>query len=176
MQLFWEKGFECTSIQDLVDCMGIGRASLYDTFGSKEELMFEAMDCYVAQMKQHLLDRLRAEGPAPLIVRGLFEAMVERGFAGSTKSCLIAKSAMMTGRQNEEIRQRVVTFMNAVEDELHRVLSQGIEVGEIPAEKDPRDLARFLTTTMQGLSVTSTTRTNREELLGVVEVTLSVLR
>ena len=73
MQLFWEKGIEATSIQNLVECMGIGRASMYDTFGSKEQLIFEAMDYmvsryvlegieYSARIEKRKLERCRAIG------------------------------------------------------------------------------------------------------------------
>ena len=46
MQAFWAKGYEATSVQDLVDCMGINRGSLYDTFGDKHQLFLEALDQY----------------------------------------------------------------------------------------------------------------------------------
>ena len=176
MQLFCERGFESTSIQDLVDCMGIGRASLYDTFGSKEALMFEAMDCYVARMKQHLLDALHADAPAPQVVRNLLQSVVERSLTGEAKSCLVAKSAMLTGGQHAQIMDRVITFVNTIEEELFLVLSRGIAAGEIPAAKNPRDLARFFTFSIQGINMTAHTQGDRHALQSVVEVTLSVLR
>ena len=51
MHAFWEKGYESTSLQELVERMGIGRASLYDTFGSKRELFAEALDRYAAELE-----------------------------------------------------------------------------------------------------------------------------
>ncbi len=176
MELFWEKGIEATSIQDLVECMGIGRASMYDTFGSKQQLIFEAMDRYVAHMKEQLLASLQQPGPAPVVIRNLFFALVERDFAGNTRSCLMTKSALMTGRDNAEILARVCQFMDHVEGALFDLLVRGREEGDIPADKDPRALARFLANSMQGISVTSSTRATRAVLEDVVEVTLSVLR
>ena len=64
MDLLWEKGIESTSISDLCEHMGIGKASLYGTFGSKEKLIFEAMDCYVSLMKGKILSSLAQDGPA----------------------------------------------------------------------------------------------------------------
>lgn len=176
MQLFWEQGFESTSIQDLVDCMGIGRASLYDTFGSKESLIHEAMDCYVAKMKERILDALEQSGPAPKVIEAFFVSLVERGHAGDTRSCLVAKAAMMTGRSNEEIMERVCTFMDTVEDAFHRVLVRGRDEGHIPRDKDPRALARFFVNSMQGLSITSSARAEPRTLADVLATTLSVLR
>ena len=176
MQLFWEKGIEATSINDLVECMGIGRASMYDTFGSKEQLIFEAMDCYVTHMKQHLLAALERPGPAPAVIRELFLSLVERDFAGHTKSCLMTKSALMTGRDNAEIQARVCRFMDLVENALFELLVRGRDEGDIPEHRDPRALARFLANSMQGISITSSARAEPAVLLDVVEVTLSVLR
>jgi TetR/AcrR family transcriptional regulator, transcriptional repressor for nem operon len=175
MQLLWEKGIEATSIKDLVEHMGIGRGSMYDTFGSKEELIVEAMDCYVAHMKQALFDTLEQPGPARVVIRNLFVALVERGHAGNTKSCLMAKSAMMAGRENVEMMDRVCQFMDSVEEALHQVLLRGREEGDIPTDKDPRALARFLTNSMQGISITAHTRAEHDALVDVIEVTLSVL-
>lgn len=175
MQLLWEKGIEATSIQDLVEHMGIGRGSMYDTFGSKEELIVEAMDCYVAHMKEALLASLQQPGPARVVIRNLFIALVERGFAGNTKSCLMAKSAMMAGRKNAEMMNRVCKFMDTVEDALHDVIVRGVAEGDIRNAPNPRALARFLTNSMQGISITVHTRAERDALVDVVEVTLSVL-
>ena len=176
MRLFWEKGIEGTSIQDLVDCMGIGRASIYDTFGSKEELLFEALDCYVAHMKAEMLGLLSREGPAPQVIRELFVSIIERGHAGDTRCCLMTKSALMTGRQNDEIMARVGQFMDLVEQSLFDLLERGQREGDIALSKCPRALARFFANSMQGISVTSRTRADRRALEDVVETTLSVLR
>ncbi len=175
MQLLWERGIEATSIQDLVDHMGIGRASMYDTFGSKEALVFEAMDCYVEHMKQEVFGALEQPGPARVVIRNLFLSLLERGFAGNTKSCLMAKSAMMSGRENAEIMNRVCEFMHLVEDALHTVLVRGRKEGDFDQSKNPRAIARFLTNSMQGISITAHSRAERDALEDVVEITLSVL-
>ena len=62
-QLFWEKGFESTSMQDLVDAMGINRASLYDSFGGKKELFEASMDRYSTWMRDEILRPLRKSRP-----------------------------------------------------------------------------------------------------------------
>ena len=175
MQLFWARGFETPSIQDLVECMGIGRSSLYDTFGSKEELIFEALDCYVSQMKGRILANLDRPGPARQVIDDFFRNLIERDFGGHTKSCLITRAALMTGRSNEEILDRACDFLNLVEDAFHRILSNGLEGGEITPEKDARALARFFVNAMQGISVTAAARAERNTLEDVVRTTLSVL-
>ena len=175
MQLFWERGFETPSIQDLVDCMGIGRSSLYDTFGSKEELMFEALDCYVSQMKARILASLDQPGSARQVIQGFFDNLIERDFGGHTKSCLITRAALMTGRSNEEILDRACDFLNLVEEAFHRILTGGIADGEIATDIDARALARFFVNAMQGISVTAAARAERQTLEDVVHTTLSVL-
>lgn len=175
MEVFWEKGFEATSIQDLIDHMGIGRASLYDTFGSKRNLIFEAMDCYVARMRGKILDALSQPGPPRQVIHDFFFSLVEQEHGSHTRSCLVAKSALMTGRDNEQIMNRVCTFMNLVEDTFHKLLVQAQRAGELSRDKDPRALARFFVNSMQGISVTASARGTRPILEDVITMTLSVM-
>ena len=143
MQVFWEKGFEATSINDLVRRMGIGRASLYDTFGSKRDLMFAAMDCYIDRMRTQVLEALHRPGSPREIILGLFMSMIEKQQQGHSKSCLVAKSAMMTGRDNAELMDRVCRFMDLIETEFHGLLVRARKNGDIDSSKDPLALARF---------------------------------
>ncbi|MCA8957277.1 MAG: TetR/AcrR family transcriptional regulator [Planctomycetes bacterium] len=175
MEVFWDKGFEQTSIEDLVRTMGISRASLYDTFGSKDALMFEAMDCYVARMKQQFLDTLRQPGPARTVIEQVFLDFIESGFTGDSRGCLVAKSALMTGRTNREIMDRVCAFMSLVEDSFHELVARGQRSGELPSGGDPRAIARFLVNALQGLSITGCARAQPDTLRDVVAITLSVL-
>ncbi len=175
MQVFWEQGFEQTSIEDLAHHMGISRSSLYDTFGSKDALMFEAMDCYVVQTKERIMESLQRPGPARSVIRDFFSSLVEVSFAGHTHSCLVTKSAMMTGRTNQEIMDRVCAFMNLVEDAFRELIERGRRDGELNGSHDPRALARFFVNAMQGISVTGCARAERQALQDVVQITLSVL-
>ena len=79
VRLFWERGYEATSIQDLVDALGVNRASLYGTFGDKAHLFALAMDRYGEQVRAVLAAELappRAGRPA---VAGYLQAVIQRG-------------------------------------------------------------------------------------------------
>jgi len=76
MDLFWRKGYEATSMQDLVDGLGIGRGSIYATFGSKHELYLRALDRYAEQSDVRALDRLSRSGPALPVVREFVRAFL----------------------------------------------------------------------------------------------------
>jgi TetR/AcrR family transcriptional repressor of nem operon len=175
MQLFWEQGLETPSIQDLVDCMGIGRSSLYETFGCKESLIVEALDSYISQAKARILAALDGPGSARTIVGAFFQSLATQNFGGHTRGCLITRAALMTGRSNAEILDRACQFLDEVEEAFHGILTRGVAVGELPSTKDPRALARFFVNAMQGISVTASARAAPHTLRDVVRTTLSVL-
>ena len=83
MQLFWEKGYESTSVQDLVDHLGLNRSSLYNAFGGKHELYLEALDRYRREDIEWLQEQLREAPTAVEGIRQAFVAVAER----ATESC-----------------------------------------------------------------------------------------
>lgn len=77
MLLFWEKGFQATSMRDLVQAMGINRGSLYDTFGSKEELYQAAIDRYCDEQTAGMIDMLSAPGEPKDVLERVFQRALE---------------------------------------------------------------------------------------------------
>lgn len=78
MELFWEKGYEATSIQDLLEKMGINRFSLYDTFKGKRELFDAAMALYLAGQVAPLLEEMRLGKPGLASIRRYFDLTTAR--------------------------------------------------------------------------------------------------
>src|SRR5438034_827557 len=78
MEVFWSRGFEAASIQDLVGRMGINRQSLYDTFGDKHALYLEALDRYHEVEGRRLVELLDQPGSVKKCFSRLFEEVVEK--------------------------------------------------------------------------------------------------
>ena len=175
LDVFWDKGFEATSMQDLVDAMGIGRASLYAAFGSKEELFGEALDLYSQQTVTAFLDPIDRPGPLRRVLGDFLRSLVENQCAAGHRSCLMIKSALMTSCSDEETRSRVADFSKRLEAALYARLRRARDDGEVDPDRNLRSLARSLANTVQGLAVTSAMRRDRKVMLDVVRETLTAL-
>ena len=79
MHLFWERGYSATSIQDLVDRLGINRASLYATYGGKEELFDRAFMQYLESTGSWLEQLFNKETSVKKGFKTLFEKAIEEG-------------------------------------------------------------------------------------------------
>jgi TetR/AcrR family transcriptional repressor of nem operon len=151
MDLFWRKGYEATSMQDLVDHLGIGRGSIYATFGSKHELYLRALDRYAEASGEHALEVLSRPGPALPAVRELVEGFLADALT-ETKGCLVTNTAIECA-YDRPVARKVESNWDGLETAIAGALLRARNQGELPAGKDPRALARFIVTFVQGLKV-----------------------
>ncbi|MET0413382.1 MAG: TetR/AcrR family transcriptional regulator [Polyangiaceae bacterium] len=166
MRLFWFKGFEATSISDLVEAMGIASPSLYAAFGSKEALYAESIRHYGATHEPLFWSNFHAAATARDAVQALLNdtaatLAAQRGKA--SHGCMVALSSV--GGQGHEQLGELVRL--AREKGLLRVkkrLAQAVTEGEIPAGVDCHALARFVQTVQVGMSIVARDGASRAEL------------
>lgn len=176
MTVFWSKGFEATSIEDLVARMGIQRGSLYGTFGSKRALFLAALDRYQRVVAHELFDALRAPGSGIAAIRRFFCLKVEASLQrGRPLGCLVTNSAVELSRRDRGAAARVGGSLATLEAAFLQALERARGAGEIDASRDLRALARFLTSSAQGLSVMAKAFPERSVLEDVVNVILAAL-
>ena len=174
--LFWHKGYAATSIQDLVDGMGIGRRSLYDTFNSKHDLFILALDRYRDRSYGSALSSTETLGSPKAAIRGIFEGIVAAGLADKNrKGCFIVNSAVELAGQDEAVTTRAKGGFQDLEYVFHSLLQQAQQVNELPAERDIQALAHYLTNAVFGIRVMSKMNPDKQVLTNVVNLTLSVL-
>ena len=176
METFWARGYEATSIQDLVECMRINRGSLYDTFRDKRGVFLAAMDRYERIVAGDLLSTLTAPGSGKEAIRRFFALKVANaGRAGRPPGCLITNSAVERSLHDPHVAARVGASLAKMEAAFHGALARARDGGEIGKRRDLRALARFLTNTAQGLSVLSRAGAARAAKEDIVSVALSFL-
>ena len=151
MDLFWRRGYEATSMQDLVDHLGIGRGSLYATFGSKHELYLLALDRYAEESGDRALEVLSQPGPVLPAVRSFLRGFLYESLTDQ-KGCLVTNTAIECAH-DRPIARRVESNWDGLETAIAGALVRARSQGELAAGKDPRALARFLVTLVQGLKV-----------------------
>ena len=156
MRLFWRKGYHATSMQDLVEETGINRASLYATFGGKEELFLAAVERYLKVINRERLGKMAAFDSPRDALRGYFEDLIAFAIGdGKRLGCLLTNSAIEFGERGDRIGKQVYGIFDEVEDTLTALVERGQERGEISTGRDARAAARFLLTMINGMRVMS---------------------
>ena len=176
MEVFWSRGYEAASIQDLVKHMGINRQSLYDTFGDKHALYLQALDRYREVEGRKLFDLLERPGSVKKTLRLLFEGVIEKALCDrQRRGCFMGNAVSELAGRCKETAARTGSNMTTTEAAFYRTLLRGKNEGELTHVRDLRAVARFLYSSMQGLVLTAKATQDRKTLEDVVKVTLSVL-
>lgn len=174
MELFWRKGYEATSVRDLVDHLGVARASLYSTFGSKHDLYLRALDHYT-RSADGTLGWLTEPGPVLPALRSGFRALAEDyAHAAEHNGCLVTNTTVELVPADASCTQRVTAVYDQMERDLTIALLRARAAGELPPSADPRALARFLVTFLQGVKVLAKLP-DRTRLADAIEQALRVL-
>ncbi|MFG3204920.1 TetR/AcrR family transcriptional regulator [Streptomyces sp. NPDC048192] len=177
LELFWRRGYEATSMADLVEHLGIGRASLYATFGSKHELYLRALDRY-GQAQHPLLTReLSRPGPVLPAVRAVVRRFAAEATAGPTREqgCLVTNTAVELTPHDPAAARRVEQSWDHLETLLHSALVRAQAQGELPADRDPWTLARTLLVVLQGLRVVGKASADPARVRAAAEGALALL-
>ncbi|NER84848.1 MAG: TetR/AcrR family transcriptional regulator [Leptolyngbya sp. SIO1D8] len=176
MEVFWEKGYEATSMQDLVDAMGIHRGSLYDTFQDKRHLFLEAIAHYNTTVTKVAIAHLQAPGASrSAIEKHLMVFAEEAATDPHRRGCLMTNSIVELAIHDPEVATSLRRSLRTVEDAFCRALGRAQDKGEIAPDKDIHALAQYLTSSLQGLRVMSKVNPDREALVQVAQLTLAVL-
>jgi AcrR family transcriptional regulator len=172
MNVFWSHGYEGASMALLTESMGINKPSLYGTFGSKEELFRKALQKYLT-------------GPVAFVAQAMNEAtaraVVEKILTGSAeflscphnpRGCMVTQGALTCGQGSESVQQELTGHRRAYEAALRQRFERAQAQRDLPADIDPGELARYIATVHQGMSVQATSGATREELMAVVRLVL----
>ena len=177
MEVFWAHGYEATSVQDLLDAMGINRGSMYDTFGDKHALFSQAIDYYGRTVTRGLEGTLDASGSPLGNIRKVLRNMAGQSLTGDGRGCgcLATHTAVELAPHDAEVGRTVKALLARVEKAFHRALGRAVEAGELSPDVNGRALARFFTGTLQGLVVMGKAATGKAAMNDIVDTALSVL-
>ncbi|MER6462972.1 TetR/AcrR family transcriptional regulator [Streptomyces sp. NPDC001288] len=177
LELFWRRGYEATSMADLVEHLGIGRASLYATFGSKHDLYLKALERYQEDRLPPLLRDLSRPGPALPAVRALIRQYAAESAADELRlrGCLVTNTAAELAPHDPAAARSVERDWDRVETGLHMALARAVAQDELPADRDPLALARTLLVLLQGLRVVGKASTDPGRVRDAAEQVLTLL-
>ncbi|ASR48114.1 TetR/AcrR family transcriptional regulator [Paenibacillus kribbensis] len=173
VQLFWMQGYEKTSMQELVDFMGIHRRSIYDTFGDKHALFMNALKRYEAIQSNEMRLLVEKQEPVKELIRQFFEYSLEK--EGEPQGCFIVNSGVELGVLDPEVSSFVEDSYSKMEKSLYNLILFGQQTGEIKARLDPEALSHYFMNVWLGLRTMVKTATNQEKLSGIINTALSIL-
>jgi TetR/AcrR family transcriptional repressor of nem operon len=153
MHLFWRMGYDRVSIQDLEAATGLGRGSLYNAFGDKEDLFLAVIERYLSTKAslpfRHLAKHDVGEG-----IRMMLDAVLERMLdPACPRGCLITNTSLAFGTGSSRIDEKIASAIVDAEAALERAITRARQAGQIPATARPKELARFYCAVVQSLGV-----------------------
>ena len=176
MHLFWKQGYAATSVQDLVNHLGINRASLYDTFGDKEQLFKRSFELYRKTNIERLTQFFQNHPDVKEGFSKLFDTSIEEAIIDDDrKGCFVVNTT--TERIPNDISLLKVLECNKTDLEtlFYNYLKKGEENGGLKTNHDLKSLAALLYTLYNGIRVVSKVRPDKKELMTSVNVVLSLL-
>ncbi|RIV24951.1 TetR/AcrR family transcriptional regulator [Fibrisoma montanum] len=177
VNLFWCRGYEATSVQDLVDGLGINRASLYDTYGDKRELYIKALEHYRDAEHNGFCQWMDQSRPAIDLLRDLFTGGIRQSVDDpQQKGCFLVNATIELAPHDPAIARIVAANQRTFEERLRQVIERGQREGSINRAHSAADLARFLFTTFTGLKVMSRARPDLSAMQAVMDVAMSTLQ
>jgi len=175
LDLFWEHGYEATSTVDLVAHLGIARASLYGTFGSKRALYLRALARYIETTDPVVVHDLAGPGAALPAVRELVRRYASESGDGTGRGCMVVNAAVEFAGRDAEAARFVEASWATVETALTSALVRARGAGELAADRDPGELARFLLVLLQGMRVLGRMPDGRARLRAAADTAMALL-
>ncbi|MGG4142514.1 TetR/AcrR family transcriptional regulator [Paenibacillus algorifonticola] len=173
IQLFWAQGYEKTSMNELVNFMGIHRRSIYDTFGDKHALFIKALERYEAKQANKMKFLVEKRTPVKEIIRELFEATIKN--EGEPLGCFLVNSGVELGVLDPEVASLVDESYSRTEELLTNLVLEGQQSGEIKADLEPEMISHYLMNAWLGLRTLVKTTTDQQKFNNIIAMTLSVL-
>ena len=173
LKVFWSRGYEGASMAELAVALGINKPSIYATFGNKETLFRKALARYAAGPAAFVGEAMK-EPTARLVVEKFLMLAVDFFSDKSTPDgCMIVQGALTCSTGSALIQQELVAYRKSYEDALAQRFEQAKTQGDLPAHVNTAELAKYLTTIHQGMSVQATSGATKEELLAITKIALS---
>jgi AcrR family transcriptional regulator len=175
MLLFWQHGYEGTSLAALTGAMGINTPSLYAAFGTKDQLFQKVLDRYLQNPASYLPNALK-EPTARKAVEKLFQGAIHMvAHARHPDGCLLVQGALAAGPAAEAVRKQLAAVRARAQLALQRRLERAVAEEDLPADANPEQLARFLITVLWGMSVQAAGGATRKELQEIAATALEAL-
>ncbi len=176
MNLFWKQGYSATSVQDLVSNLGINRASLYDTFGDKDQLFKKSFELYRKTNTEGLIRFFESRPNVKSGFSELFDiAINEAVLDKDNKGCFVVNTTTELIPNDESLLKILEDNKRDFVKIFYEYLKKGQEKGQLNTNQDLKSIATLFYTIYNGIRVVSKIRPNKKELSDSIGLSLSLL-
>lgn len=165
MLLFWQYGYEATSISDLTKALGLTPPSLYRSFGDKAQLFQRCLEYYLAH-EACAIDRIFAEAKTAKVAMELFlyENIKQLVQDNKPKGCMLLVSTMNCSEQHVDLQNDIELKRLRIKEKIYQRLLQGQQAGEIAPHVSIQEMTDYYTTVMQGMTFQARDGVGAEQL------------
>jgi AcrR family transcriptional regulator len=167
IHLFSQQGFAATSTDELMRVMGVGRQSMYDTFGDKRELFLKALEMYVTERVHSINVELEKPVPALSAVQNALTTFAERNDLSSAEGCMGLNAISEFGQRDPDVTQIVRKAARSQRQVLMRVLTRAKKQGELSRDADLDTMADFFESTLAGIRMAAKAGKSRQALRNI---------
>jgi len=175
MKVFWQRGYEGTTLTELTTATGLSRPSLYAAFGDKESIYRKVLDRYIHGPSSYMRSALSAPTAYEALTQMLHGAINLLTSPGNPSVCMIAQGTLACGEDSEAMRQEAIKRRRIGQTMLTQRLERAVTEGELPAETNPAELALYFATVLRGIGISALSGATREELTAIAGLALTVI-
>ncbi len=175
IDVFWSKGYEAASLEDLVTAMAIGRQSLYNTYGDKRGLFLQAVAAQIDNFADTMRQHFESDKPVKQLFSTWFYGMSQRAEKLKRRGCLLINTSMELAGRDQEVADLMVRNQRNQEEIFYQALQRGVERNELPKDFDCRTIARYLVGCSAGMIVLAKADPNSPNLEAMASVALKAL-
>lgn len=174
--LFWRKGYNATSAQDLVDELKINRSSLYNTYTDKKTLFQKSLRKYQDQQTAAMIDMLSKADDPEKAIKKVFDGLVKESNEDTiARGCFMVNTAVEIAGHDQEIGAVVHANNQSVEDALTVIIEKGQKMGRFSGKNSARAYARFLFGNINALRVIARSGADKSALDDIARIALASL-
>jgi len=172
LRVFWQKGYEGTSLTDLTEAMGITRPSLYAAFGNKESLFSKALDLYEREKLAYIGEALAGATSREVAERLLRGALELQTSDCEPRGCMRVISTMTCGAEAESVKADLHARRASSQKALFERMQRAIDEGDLPPGTSAEAMTNYLLAILQGMSVQAGSGATKSQLEEVVRTGL----
>lgn len=173
LRVFWAHGYEGASMAEITHAMNINKPSLYAAFGNKEELFRKALGKYLAGPVSYVGDAMHEPTARQVVERFLTKSAAFLTNPDYPRGCMIAMGTLACGEESKTIQQLLIAYRKGYEAALTRRFELAREQSDLPQGANPKELAKYVATIHQGMSVQAINGATQDELMSVIKLVLN---
>ncbi|MEM9069740.1 MAG: TetR/AcrR family transcriptional regulator [Myxococcota bacterium] len=176
MRVFWDHGYEATSIRDLMLATGLAKGSVYKAFGDKRSLFRAALERYLDEGEARLRTLVETKTGEDALREWLLSIAALAARKRAPRGCFAVNTSIEVAPHDPEVRKLLRTHTRRVEAHYARAIEQGIDEGAFRSDLDPEAVAKWIFTFVHGLQARARAGIRASDAHALMEQTLRALR